>query len=38
MYPLDWEAVAAVGLTENQIQEAMTELADSLTDEVSYLA
>lgn len=38
MYPLDWEAVAAVGLTEEQVQEVMTELADSLTDEISYLA
>jgi putative nucleotidyltransferase with HDIG domain len=37
MYPLDWEAVTAVGLTEEKVEEVMNELADSLVDEVSYL-
>jgi putative nucleotidyltransferase with HDIG domain len=37
LYPLDWEAVAGVGLTEKQVQEVMAELSDSLSDEISYL-
>lgn len=37
LYPLDWEIVARAGLTEEQVQEVMAELSDSLSDEISYL-
>ncbi|MGB9885934.1 MAG: HDOD domain-containing protein [Moorellales bacterium] len=37
MYPLDWDSVAAVGLTEEKVEEVLDELADSLVDEASYL-
>ncbi|MCR4418996.1 MAG: HDOD domain-containing protein [Clostridia bacterium] len=35
-YPLDAEAVAGIGLTEESMEEVLTELADSLADEASY--